>query len=157
MRVWCVLGAYDAGTRLATDVYDEQWFLERCDIVGECWIWKGSKNRDGYGQIRRKLVPEQYAHRWAYACLVGTISSGLQIDHLCGQPSCIRPSHLEPVSGRTNWERSNSPSRINSKKTHCKRGHALTPDAIYVNNRGSRVCKECHRLGRHRSPVTPAG
>lgn len=28
----------------------------------------------------------------------------------------------------------------------CKRGHLLTGANVYVNNRGSRVCKECRRL-----------
>jgi len=31
-------------------------------------------------------------------------------------------------------------------KTHCKRGHALSGDNVYINKRGARVCKECRRI-----------
>lgn len=129
--------------KILDEVYDEQWFLDRCVVDGECWLWKGAKHASGYGRIKRKRVPEQFVHRWAYICLVGLIPEGYQIDHLCKRPSCVRHSHLEAVSQRENWERSNSPSRLNALKTHCKHGHPLTPDMVYITKSGGRTCKVC--------------
>jgi|HubBroStandDraft_2_1064218.scaffolds.fasta_scaffold242728_2 hypothetical protein len=31
-------------------------------------------------------------------------------------------------------------------KTHCKRGHLLTPDSVYLSKKNCRGCKQCQRL-----------
>lgn len=71
-----------------------------------CWIWNGrAKNRDGHCSvwIRGK---EYSAHRRMYEQEVGSIPDGLELDHLCCQPSCIRPEHLEAVTHAVNSRRS---------------------------------------------------
>jgi hypothetical protein len=74
-----------------------------------CWEWTRStrggnqgehakKSRKGvYGQFwfRGKMV---YAHRFAYEICVGTIPEGYEIDHLCENTLCCRPTHLRAVS-----------------------------------------------------------
>lgn len=45
------------------------------------------------------------AYRLTYEWFIGPIPDGLQIDHLCGQPSCVNPEHLEPVTLRENVQR----------------------------------------------------
>lgn len=37
-------------------------------------------------------------------------------------------------------------------KTHCKRGHELTGDNVYVRPRGDRQCKLCNSINRKSSP-----
>ena len=64
--------------------------------LGSCWLRKATRS-DGYTQVTvsgRKIL----SHRWAYESLVGPIPEGLEIDHLCRVTSCVRPSHLEPVT-----------------------------------------------------------
>lgn len=39
-------------------------------------------------------------------------------------------------------------------KTHCIRGHALTPDNVRVNKKGHRICRMCRRLIRKRKCVS---
>ncbi|MER5461634.1 HNH endonuclease signature motif containing protein [Streptomyces sp. NPDC002668] len=80
-----------------------------------CWEWQGTKNADGYGlfSVGGQSVP---AHRFAYESRVGPIARGLVIDHTCRNPSCVRPSHLEPVTSRENWLRGFSPSAIEARK-----------------------------------------
>lgn len=102
-----------------------------------CWLWIGAKSRNGYGST--STGP---AHRASYETFVGPIPPGLQIDHLCRTPSCIRPSHLEPVTQRENAARSIPHNRT---KTHCKQGHAYSPENTYVTPSGWRRCLECKR------------
>lgn len=72
---------------------------------GDCWLWTGTIRPDGYGQVTvgRK---QQRAHRLVYELLVGPIPEGLTLDHLCRNPPCVNPDHLEPVTLKINIERS---------------------------------------------------
>jgi hypothetical protein len=64
----------------------------------ECILWKGCRDRDGYGAkwVDGKRV---MVHRWAYEQAFGPVPSGMQIDHLCRNRACYRPDHLEAVPG----------------------------------------------------------
>lgn len=70
-----------------------------------CWIWIG-RNVDNpdYGKLRDNGVV-RYAHVVAYEQRVGSIPDGLQLDHLCRVKRCIRPDHLEVVTGAENVRR----------------------------------------------------
>jgi hypothetical protein len=110
-----------------------------------CWIWLGSNNGQGYGTIsiggKRKM-----AHRAVYEDRVGEIPEGLHLDHLCRNPPCVNPDHLEPVSSWENVKRGNSsPPVENAAKTHCVHGHEFTPENTYVRPNGSRSCRTCLR------------
>jgi hypothetical protein len=72
--------------------------------LGPCWLWTGHGDGKGYGQIRVDGVLVM-AHRYAFELLVGPIGSGLTIDHLCMVRLCVRPGHLEPVTGEENTRR----------------------------------------------------
>lgn len=45
------------------------------------------------------------AHRCAYLVWRGPILADRQIDHLCRNPSCINPAHLEMVTSEQNLVR----------------------------------------------------
>ena len=69
-----------------------------------CWEWQAHLHK-GYGQFgdsNRKIV---YAHRYSYELEHGTISAGLELDHLCCNPRCVNPTHLEPVTRQENIRR----------------------------------------------------
>ena len=113
-----------------------------------CWLWTAAHDRGGYGRsyMNGKLI---LAHRLTYELLVGPIPKGLVIDHLCGNPPCVNPSHLEPVTHRENtqrWYYLHGMSRHNSKKTHCLRGHEYTVEntlVSYWHERKRRRCRIC--------------
>ena len=114
----------------------------------KCWLWTGHKNNRGYGVFwdgARRI----YAHRYAYELFVGPIPEGLELDHLCRTPACVRPTHLEPVTHRENGLRGFSPMADQARQTECIRGHSLGADGdVYVTKRGRRQCRECRRIRR---------
>lgn len=105
-----------------------------------CWIWTGSKTDEGYGRFnvggRNSTVG---AHRWAWRQVHGEIPDGLELDHLCRTPSCVRPDHLEPVTRQENCQRS---AVI---KTHCPQGHPYTDENTVRRPEGWRHCRICRR------------
>jgi hypothetical protein len=63
-----------------------------------CHIWLKSTDNLGYGRFRGNVL----AHRFAWERINGAIPTGLDLDHLCRVPSCVNPSHLEPVTHHEN-------------------------------------------------------
>jgi hypothetical protein len=68
----------------------------RTDGPNGCWVWTGYTDPNGYGRLHlsrpRRTVQ---AHRYVYEQLVGPIPEGLEMDHLCRNPSCVNPQHRE--------------------------------------------------------------
>lgn len=111
-----------------------------------CWEWMGGRGRHGHGRFRPSPeVAYEAAHRFAYIHLVAEIPDGLVIDHLCRNPCCVNPAHLEPVTNVENVRRGLSPHAQNGRKTHCKRGHAFTVDTTGTTKLGHRYCLICAR------------
>lgn len=100
----------DAG-RFVAECTEAERFWSKVDrpLRDGCWTWLGQTNQWGYGHFRRTLGPGLYrtvkAHRFAYELVVGPIPAGLTLDHLCGNQSCVRPGHLEPVTNAENLRR----------------------------------------------------
>lgn len=127
------------------------WALVRVDESG-CWIWTGGTSRiSGYGHSsHRPGKGSQYAHRNSYEFVRGPIPAGLTIDHLCRVRACVNPDHLEAVTSRENVLRSPiAPAAVNAAKTHCKHGHAFTPENTRIQTQPSgypgRACRTCGR------------
>ena len=112
-------------------------------IPGICWQWTGVPTTTGsYGSfsIRGKLYK---AHRVAYSLLIG--DTALELDHLCRNRLCVNPDHLQPVTTQINVLRGYNPAGLQARKTHCKRGHAFTPEnTIWKANGKWRKCRACH-------------
>lgn len=136
--------------------------------LGPCWVWTAGKTGDGYGAFgygprRPDGSPRTgLAHRFAYETAVGSIPEDLQLDHLCRRPACVRPSHLDPVTGYVNQHRSPITSAsINSGKAYCPAGHEYSPENTRITTAGTRECKECRRdtvrrfRGRRRGELPP--
>jgi hypothetical protein len=125
-------------------------FWPKVDKGGSCWRWLAGKDSAGYGTF--KLSGRQLgAHRVAFELVRGPIPEGMHLDHLCRNPSCVNPAHLDPVTPGENIRRglvsllakeSNNGGRFHAAKTHCPNGHAYD----MVNSHGRRGCRTCRRV-----------
>lgn len=124
----------------------EARFWSRVAKTETCWIWQGAVGTRGYGFLAG-LYKGQYktflVHRYAYILHVGSIADDLTIDHLCRNRRCVNPAHLEVVSRWENVRRGETITGNNSRKTHCKHGHAFDEANTYVASSGGRHCKLC--------------
>lgn len=59
----------------------------------ECWPWKESLNKDGYGRIRFNGI-QKMAHRIAYELHTGKNIDNFVLMHICDSPSCCNPNHM---------------------------------------------------------------
>jgi len=124
-------------------------------VLGFCWEWTAAKCPLGYGRfgLGRKADGIILAHRWAYESLIGPIPEGLEPDHLCRNPSCVNPSHLEPVTHKENIRRGirvgNGGGKANRAKTHCPYGHPYDEANTCRRPNGTRLCRACARLRYH--------
>lgn len=76
-----------------------------------CWIWIGSKDGSGYGQLHldRKRV---LAHRIGWQLENGPIPEGMDILHNCDNPPCVRSSHLRTGSHLENLQEASRKGRF---------------------------------------------
>ncbi len=61
-----------------------------------CWLWKASKDKNGYGIFKGALAGVTFtkAHRFSYAMHTGDLLVNMQALHTCDNPSCVNPDHL---------------------------------------------------------------
>jgi hypothetical protein len=112
------------------------WAKVKRGADDECWLWLGARSGK-YGRFNPSSHTV-YVHRWSYEKFVGPIPDGLTIDHLCGTPLCVNPSHLEAVTLAENIRRG-----LNATKTHCTNGHLFDEENTYIRKEGWRGCRVC--------------
>lgn len=86
---------------------------------GTCWEWQGGVDPNGYGRfhIDGRMLG---AHRVAYELIAGAvIPAGHDIDHLCRNRRCVRPSHLEAVTRRENLMRGETLTAAHAEQRDC--------------------------------------
>lgn len=114
---------------------DEDRFWVFVEKTETCWLWKSSCfSGTTRGQFKSRRLGKNFkAYRFSYELIKGKIPDGLTLDHLCRNPNCVNPDHLEAVTAKENV------ARIPREKI-CKRGHERIP--------GTRRCKICSSFAR---------
>ena len=119
----------------------ERWRI-KVGVAGlfACWPWLAATDGRGYGRIGRGragtgMMP---AHRVWYEHLIGPIPKGLVTDHLCRNPICVNPLHLEPVTHAENVRRG-------LQIPICKKGLHSMSNAYRDSKTGRHRCRECHK------------
>ena len=124
--------------------------MARVYRTDSCWLWLGPVDDEGYARMRVPGFPTKLAaHRISYEVFVGRIPDGLTIDHLCRNPSCMNPKHLEPVPMVVNIKRGYGIGMRNAAKTACAKGHPYVPGSFIEEQIGhgkvGRRCVICRR------------
>ena len=128
---------------------DLERFDANTDADGDCIVWTGGTNSNGYGRLtvngRRML-----AHRYAWERENGPVPDGLELDHLCRNRPCVNLAHLEPVTHRENVLRGEAPCAQVVRTDVCKRGHAYDDENTHLGPDGKRYCRKCRALRARR-------
>lgn len=103
-------------------------FLRRVQKSDGCWLWMGSRNAYGYGIFLMPGERAVRAHRYAYELWKGKIADGHVVMHICDNPPCVNPDHLDVGTKLDN-------NRDAAIKGHTKSGVRhwnvrLTPDQV---------------------------
>lgn len=72
------------------------------DWVYGCWLWRETPD-DGYGKFH--AGGPWLAHRFAYVWFYGGHAKGKTLDHICNRKLCVRPDHMQVVTGTVNTKR----------------------------------------------------
>lgn len=78
-------------------------FWSKVDKSGDCWVWLATKTKGDYGTFQWN-GRQSVVHRFSYEQAYGPIPEGLFIDHICHNPSCVRPDHLRTATNKQNIE-----------------------------------------------------
>ena len=113
-----------------------------------CWEYR-NQPKAVYPHFKWNGVGTTVA-RIAYMECVGPIPSGLTVDHLCKNPRCVNPRHLEVVTQTVNTLRGDGPCAKNLRKTHCKHDHEFSGKNLRFRNTGGRSCRACIRASQAR-------
>jgi hypothetical protein len=80
-----------------------------------CWLWQLSLSIQGYGMLQlnfgrdkqtgKRRVRTMVAHKLMWETKYGPVPKGLELDHLCRNPRCVNPEHLEAVTHEENMRR----------------------------------------------------
>lgn len=131
-------------------------FWAKVDKSGDCWIWTAYRDRSNYGRFaaNNRKVPE-LAARVAVRLSGRTIPDGYQVDHLCRNPPCVRPEHLDVVTPLENIRRRDAALGLGFARTECRRGHSLVGDNVIWRvtryGRPARRCRACDVDQAHRA------
>lgn len=79
---------------------DRFWSKVAQQEGGDCWLWIGGLTMNRHG-----VFANSPAYRYSYQQMIGEIPEGLELDHLCNNPRCVNPYHLDPVTGEENRRR----------------------------------------------------
>ena len=123
-------------------------FESKIDRTATCWLWTDVPHANGYGLFAVKLNgrwKKVWAHRHSFELHKRPLRVGETVDHLCRNPLCVNPDHLDACNTGENSLR--SPFTLqgsNARKTHCPQGHPYSGDNLFYDQ-GKRRCRICVR------------
>jgi hypothetical protein len=111
------------------------------DPATGCWNFDGTREGE-YGQLHY-LGRRYRAARFYYERAKGPIPAGLEVDHLCRNPRCVNPDHLEAVTPLVNKLRRKT-TKLTTAEVEAIKGLPLSV----------RPCDAARRFGVHPTTVT---
>ncbi len=90
------------GTMIMND--DVRRFWSKTLRAGQCFVWTGARDRDGYGKFmtgRARAQTTHRPHRWIFERVLGPLN-GRNLLHSCDEPACVTLQHLSPGTQKQN-------------------------------------------------------
>lgn len=91
----------------------EEAFAARTEWQGDCLIWTGANDGNGYGVLRVNGERTR-AHRFAWERAYGSIPEGMFVDHTCHKKPCVNVEHLRLATRPENGSNRAGPSAGNA-------------------------------------------
>lgn len=126
-------------------------FCPPTTLPAGCIEFTGARTPRGYGTVTLPVYRVTLAHRAAYEMVRGPIPDGLELDHLCLNPPCVNPAHLEPVTHLENVRRHYRAQPVPSHGTTARYQRGCRCDEC----RGSNTTYERDRRARDVDPPAP--
>lgn len=119
-------------------------FMSRVDTSGECWVWLGPTNANGYGRgYDPDRMKTRYVHQLSFEIFYGFKPE--EVMHTCDNRKCVNPAHLKAGDHTANCRDMAAKGRGNTAK--------ITPDdARYIRatvqfGNGGNVVELANRFG----------
>lgn len=116
---------------------------------GECLIWQGATDKDGYPRYYDPTVRVEtgdglvYVRRWILGAAKGEI-----VEDTCDNKLCVNIDHLNVATVSTGRK---TRAGTNRRRTHCSAGHAFTEENTYIRMNGNRSCRKCNTFSSKKS------
>lgn len=127
--------------------------LLRCRVIhpNGCWLWNGSLNGNGYGQVMIDYISYGVHRLSLHVFKDFDLNSPLNALHTCDNPVCFNPDHLYAGNQSNNltdaYKRGRRKGNSLGGRTHCRKGHEYNEENTYIRpDLGTRACKLCRRL-----------
>lgn len=110
-------------------------------VESGCWEWHGPLGEKGYARVdymvSGKRIRRTASHvAWELAN-AAEVPDGLEVDHLCRNPVCVNPDHLEPITHLENILRAREHHL--ATRLFCEKH----PDVLLKYEGRVRVCRIC--------------
>ena len=131
--------------------------VDRTDNNTECWFWKLSCDRRGYGQVKYQKKMKR-SHRVAFEWFYKRpINDGMFLLHSCDERKCCNPNHLREGTPQDNMDDKVLRNR-QSRGEACYNSKLIEAQVIEIRNKyakGTYTQKElCNEYNISRSAIS---
>ena len=85
---------------------------------GECWPWRGERDRDGYGLIKSGGIRRRATHVAIRLARGEIVPRGREAMHSCDNPCCCNPDHITVGTRKENANDAARKGRLRTGSTH---------------------------------------
>lgn len=148
-----------ASTPRLRGIYSEADIKARCEIVGDCWIWQGSKTSSGYATIS-KDGRVQTVTTWLFEFLKGRpVKPGHVIKMRCRDPHCVSPACMVESSRsqlvRDQWENGRRSRLMSPERRKALRGNAIASGWAKLDEEKASQIRSLHKTGLLYKQIAP--